>query len=465
MERDGLPMPQRVWAVVAISFGTSLFTIDGMIANVALPTMAEDLGVSNGAITSVVTVYQLVLVMLLLPFSNVGQRVGYRNLYQIGQVVFLLASLSTLFASNFAILLVVRAFQALGAGMALSVSAAMLREIYPSSKLGSGMGINAVIVASSASLAPTLGGYIVAHAHWQWVFLAAAPLVIVSLLLGRALPKPVKHDRGHEWLSSAWSAVTMLFVIGGLQLATHGGTTVLGFAVMAAGAICGYFLIQRERARSHPVVPVDLMAMPVIGLSALGALSAFIAAGSLMLALPFRLQGELGYGPDEVGLLLLPFPATMLVVAPTAGWLSDKIAPVKLGVFGMSICIVALLLIATMPEDPGKFAIVWRISLCALGFGLFMAPNSRLVIGRAPKNRAAAAGGLLSTARFTGSALAAAIVGILFAYDAGYGAVPSLVSCGFAVIAALCSLVRFRTVRAARDIDAALREPPASPPI
>ncbi len=112
----------------------------------------------------------------------------------------------------------------------------------------------------------------------------------------------------------------------------------------------------------------------------------------------------------------------MLVVAPAAGWLSDRIAPTKLGVTGMAIAIVALLLLAFLPANPGEIGIAWRLSLCALGFGLFFAPNSRLLIGQAPKNRAAAAGGLLSTSRLTGQTLAAAAVGILL--TAGFGLGP-----------------------------------------
>ena len=85
---DGLALPRRYWAIAAISFGTALLVIDGAIANVALPTIARDLGVSNGAVTNVVTVYQLVLVMLLLPFSSLGDRLGHRTLYQWGQGLF-----------------------------------------------------------------------------------------------------------------------------------------------------------------------------------------------------------------------------------------------------------------------------------------------------------------------------------------------------------------------------------------
>jgi len=188
---------------------------------------------------------------------------------------------------------------------------------------------------------------------------------------------------------------------------------------------------------------VDLLAKPVIGLSALANFASFIAAGSLMLGLPFRLENGMGYAPQTVGMLLLPFPLTMLVVSPLAGWASDRIAATKLGVTGMGLAIVGLLLLATMPDQPGEWGIAWRLSLTAMGFGLFFSPNSRLLIGRAPRNRAAAAGGLLSTARLFGQTMAAVVIGIILASGLGLGPTPLYVSCALAVVAALASVARF----------------------
>ena len=458
---DGLPKPRRYWAIAAISFGTALLVLDGAIANVALPTIARDLGVSNAVVTNVVTVYQLVLVMVLLPFSSLGDRIGHRRFYQAGQALFLVASALCLLAESFFVLIALRALQAVGAGMALSVSAAMLRQIYPARQLGSGMGVNSVIVASSSALAPTLGGFIVEHAAWQWVFAAAAPFAVVSLLLGRALPEPVRQERPPEWLSGLWSAATMLLLIGGLQLATHENAAI-GAGLALAGLASLLLLVRRERARTAPVLPVDLLARPVLGFSALGAVACFVSAGALMLSLPFRLEEGMGYLPQQVGLLLLPFPLTMLVVAPLAGWMSDRIAPTKLGVTGMAIAIAGLLLLAFMPdqapESGGEFAIGWRLALTAVGFGLFFAPNSRLLIGQAPRERAAAAGGLLSTSRLLGQTMAAVTVGILLAGGAGLGPTPLFVSCALAVVAALCSLARFRSVTRAGGTMASLRQ-------
>jgi len=389
-----------------------------------------------------VTVYQLVLVMLLLPFSSLGDRMGHRRLYQYGQILFMVASALCLFANSLPVLLLLRALQATGAAMALSVSAAMLRHIYPANRLGTGLGVNSVIVASSSALAPTLGGYIVGNFDWQWVFVAAAPLAIVSLVLGQALPTPEPRERPSDWIGSSWSALCMLLVIGGLQLATH-GQALVGAVILFAGFVSIVLLVRRERANPAPVLPVDLLSRPVIGLSALASMTSFIAATSMMLSLPFRMQEAMGYDPQTVGLLLLPFPLTMLIISPLSGWLSDRIAATKLGVTGLGITVLGLLSLGFMSNDPGETGIALRLTFTALGFGLFFAPNTRLLLGRAPRDRAAAAGGLQSTARLLGQAFGAVAVGILLAGGLGMGAAPMLVSCALCLVAMLCSLTRY----------------------
>src|SRR5580693_260551 len=137
---DGLPTPRRYLAILAISSGTALAVIDGSVVTVALPTLAHDLGVRPSAAVSVVTVYQLVLVMTLLPFSALGSRIGLRRLYQYGQLAFLGSTILCFFAKSLAFLLVLRSIQALGAGAALSVSSALIRSTYPPRQLGRGLG-------------------------------------------------------------------------------------------------------------------------------------------------------------------------------------------------------------------------------------------------------------------------------------------------------------------------------------
>ena len=447
---DGLPVPRRIWAIVAMSFGNALLVIDGSIPNVALPTIARELAVGEGVVTNVVTIYQMVMVMGLLPFAALGDRVGHRRLYQFGQLIFCIASALCIFVNDFGSLLLLRTAQALGASMALSVAVPVLRETYPEKSLGGGLGFNSVVIASAAALAPTLGGLIVAYYPWQAVFAVAAPLAVISLLLGRALPDPrPKPDRA-DWIGGLWSALTVGLLIGGLQLAAHAANPWPGAFLALAGVVSIVLLVRRERRRARPVVPVDLLAMPAIGLSALAAMAVFCAIAALLLSLPFVLEEGRGYAPNEVGMLLMPFPLAMLVVAPLAGWLSDHVAPTKLGVPGLMVAICGLYLLAFMPESVGPAGIAWRLALTAAGFGFFLAPNSRLMIGSAPLDRSAAAGSVLSTSRLLGQTMAATLVGVLLALGMGLGPVPMLVAALLAVLAMVCSMVRFRTVRAQR---------------
>lgn len=447
---EGLPIPRRVWAIVAMSFGNALLVIDGSIPNVALPTIARDLSVSEGVVTNVVTIYQMVMVMGLLPFAALGDRLGHRKLYQFGQLIFCIASALCFFVHDFGSLLLLRTAQALGASMALSVAVPILRETYPEKSLGGGLGFNSVVIASAAAVAPTLGGLIVAHYPWQAVFAAAAPLAIISLILGWTLPDPHPKPERTDWMGGVWSAATVGFLIGGLQLAAHAANPWPGALLAFIGVVSAILLVRRERRRDRPVVPVDLLAMPAIGFSALAAVAVFCAIAALMLSLPFALEEGRGYRPDEVGMLLMPFPLTMLVVAPFAGWLSDHVAPTKLGVPGLMVAIAGLYLLAFMPADVGPAGIAWRLSLTAAGFGFFLSPNSRLMIGSAPMDRSAAAGSALSTSRLLGQTMAATLVGVLLSLGMGIGPVPMLVAALLALLAMACSVVRFRTGRARR---------------
>ncbi|WP_239805777.1 MFS transporter [Croceicoccus hydrothermalis] len=181
-------------------------------------------------------------------------------------------------------------------------------------------------------------------------------------------------------------------------------------------------------------------------MSALAAVAVFCSSAVLIVSLPFLFEQAMGYSPDQVGLLLLPYPLTLLVISPLAGWLSDRVASTKLGVAGMAVTIFGLMLMIFMPEQPGWFGIAWRLTIVALGFGFFFAPNSRLLIGSTPEDRSAAAGGLLSTARLFGQTTAAAMVGVILSLGLGLGPVPLIVSAVLAIAAAGCSMFRTRTV-------------------
>ncbi|MBN8847263.1 MULTISPECIES: MFS transporter [unclassified Sphingomonas] len=440
---DGLPIPRRYAAIAAMSFGSALVVIDGGVANVALPTIAHDLHVAQSSVVSIVTIYQVMLVMLMLPIAGLGERIGLKRTYQGGQLIFTIATLLCFFAKSLPFLLIVRAVQAMGAAAVLSVASALIRQIYPSSHLGRGLAINSVVVTSSAAAAPTIGGLVLAVAPWPWVFASAIPFAIVSLALGRSIPDPKPRHTSFDVTGAVMCAAMFGLVIGGLESGVHGDSPVVSAAITLAGFAVGYYFIRREQHESHPILPIDLLARPVIGLSAIGGFVAFTASMTLLISTPFRLQA-LGFSAATIGAAIAPWPMTNMIVAPLAGYLSDRIPAGILGGIGMAVSIVALTLIAFMPAHPTYFDIAWRMALCGSGFGLYLPPNARLIIGSAPRERSAAAGSLVSTVRLSGQTTGATLVAALLAMEIGAGRVPPLISATLALVAGLCSVARLR---------------------
>ena len=459
---EGMPTPRRYAAILAVSAGTALVVIDASIVMVALPTIARDLNVDGSSAVLVVTVYQLVLVMTVLPFSALGDRLGHRRLYQYGQLVFTAATALCFFAQSLPFLLVVRAVQALGAAAALSVLAALIRSIYPPKHLGRGLGLNSVVISSAAAFAPTLGGLILAVAPWPWVFTAAIPFAVLSLIIGFARPQPQPRDEPFDVLGAVLCAVTFGLIISGLESAVHGDSPVISAAIAVSGILIGYVFVRRELGETRPILPVDLLAKPVFALSSFSNFASFVASMTLLLTLPFRLQHGYGFTPSEVGAVIAPWPLTVLFVAPLAGSLSDRIPAGLLGAIGMAIAIVGTICLAFLPPAPSYFDIGWRMALTGAGFGMFASPNARLIVGSAPVERAAAAGGLISTTRLLGQTCGATLVAALLALGLGGDRAPPFIAAALALVAGICSAARLRPSIRNPEVEEVITVQPAS---
>lgn len=439
--QGGLPMPRRAVAVVALSLGTIVTTVDGSIVNVALPTLARDLRVEPSSAVLLVTVYQLIMMMAMLPFAALGERIGLRRLYQYGQMLFVCATLLAFFAKSLPFLVIVRIFQAMGAAATQAMASALIRSVYPQSILGRGLSLNTVIAATAGSFAPTVGGMVLGVAHWPWLFGMLVPFGILSILVGRrSLPEPVARDEPYDTLGAVMCAATFGLGVFGLESAVHGDSPVVS-AAMVAGAIgLGTLFVRRERRQARPTLPVDLLGYRVIALSAASLMMGYMASMVVMLTLPFRLQQQYHFTPAEAGAALAPWPLMSMFAAPTAGLLSDRMPAGLLGAVGMVFMVGAFVALAFLPAEPTYLDLAWRVALCGFGSSLLFSPGTRQVVGAAPIDRAAAAGGLTSTVRGAGQTLGATLVAALIAGGAGVGPVSPLIGAGLAVLAALFSL-------------------------
>jgi len=457
----GLPFPRRGWAVGALSLGTGLLVVDNAIATVALPTVAEALGVAPSTAVVVVTVYQLVLLMALLPLSALGDRIGLRRMYQGGQVLFLVGALVTVTSGSLPHLLAGRTLQALGAAAALSVSSALLRSVYPASQLGRGLGLNGVIIATAATVAPSLGGLILAGGSWRWVFAAAAPFAVLSLLLGAAIPRPAPRGRRFDLLAAGLCAASFGLLFGGVELIAHHGRPAGGGALLAIGAVVLWSFIRYERRAPAPILPVDLLSQARFGLPAATGLIAFTASMAFMIGLPFRLQAA-GMPPEAIGAVLAVWPLAMMASAALGGLMSDTLPRGVPGALGMALATAGLALAAVTPTDAGLAGFAPAMALGGAGYGLFISPNAHLMIGAAPRERAASMGALVSTSRLMGQTLGATLAAALLA--GGLGGTPVIAAVA-AVVTALAGAASLANGAADRRRAAVASEPIAQDPL
>mgnify|MGYP003582224751 CR=1 FL=1 len=414
-EQDGLPMPRRLLAISAVSFGQALCIMDGSVANIVLPTIASDLHVDNSAVVMVVTIYQLVLVMGLLPLSALGDKIGHNRLYRLGLLLFSIATALCFFAHNLPFLLAIRALQALGAAAVLSVSMAIVKAIYPSHQLGRGLALNTIVGASAAALAPTLGGFILGVAPWPFVFVIGAPLGIISLLLDKALPPSEPKGGPYDLWGALLCAAMFGLTIAGIEYANQGGALKVAAAIVVTGLLLGYFFVRRERGRTRPLMPVDLLAQPQLALPTAGAALIYTGFTILIVMLPFQLQQAHGFSPMEVGTLMAAMPITSFFVAPVAGILSDRIRPDRLALIGSLISVMGVAALTRIAADASQFDILWRFVLLGMGVSFFTSPNTRMFIGAVPRDRTAAASGLIATTRLMGQTLGATAATTLLA--------------------------------------------------
>ncbi|GAC1442115.1 MAG: MFS transporter [Vulcanimicrobiaceae bacterium] len=419
--------------------GTIMAVLDSSVANVALPTFARELHVDAAGSIWIVNAYQLTVTMLLLPFASLGDVLGLRKVYAAGLAVFTLGSLGCALSATFGWLVASRVVQGVGAAALMSIAPALMRTIFPRAMLGTAVGISALTVATTSAAGPTIGGSILAFAPWPWLFAINVPLgVLATALAVRVLPREPGTGAPFDVPSGLLSGAALACVVVGLDGIGRRVPGPLVAATLATGIVLGVAFVRRQRTLAHPMLPLDLFAIPRFSLAAATSLCSFTAQGLSFVALPFLLQGAYGYSAFAAGLLFTPWPLAIAIVAPLAGRLSDRTSPARLATIGLATLAIGLGLLATLPERPAIVDIVWRSVVCGAGFGFFQAPNNRELLGSAPRNRSGFAGGILATMRLCGQSVGAAAAAIvLAAFARGTGGSAGTIAMGPPAHAAL----------------------------
>jgi len=416
---DGLPGPERRLAVLALILGTLMAVVDTTMVNIALPSMAADLGVSASRVVWVTNLFQVVCAAFLLVFAALSELVSRRRLYAAGVALFTLASLGSALAPNLEILLFFRALQGLGAAATLSIGPSLYRSIFPSRLLGSALGLSALVVAGGYAAGPTLGGLVLSVASWPWLFALHVPLgVCASWLAWRALPREAGRRDGFDWRGALCSIAMLAGLFLGLDGIGHGAPTWQVLAWLGLSLLSAVLFLQRQQRARHPLLPLSLFGERRFTLAVSASGLAFVGQGLAFVALSFLYQQEMGFTPLETAWMFTPWPLAIMVVGPLAGRLADRVNPSLLASTGLVLLLLGLAALAGLDAEAGVMDSLWRTALCGFGFGLFQPPNNREMMASVPHARSARASGVMSTTRTVGQSLGVALVGAFLAAGA-----------------------------------------------
>lgn len=414
---DGLPMPRRLLAIATVSLGVTLAVMDVSIMNVALPSMAEVMHLTEADTIWIVNGYQLAIIMCLLAMSSMGEIYSYRKVYLAGMSVFTLASLACAMSVNLPMLVFSRMVQGVGASAMMAINMTLLRLSYPKKWLGKGIGLNATLVAIASVVGPSLSAVILSNLSWPWLFLINLPLGAIGLAMGwKSLPANVVKldERGFPKVDIVLNAVFFGSFILALEGFSHGFPAVAISVAAAVFAVVGFVYLRREFSEKYPLLPIDLLRIPLFSMSVMTSIASFTAQMLAMVSIPFYLQNTLHLSTSETGMLFSAWPFSIMFAAPLAGYLIGKVNAGVLGGIGLALLSFGIGSLAMLPETPTYIDIIWRLMCCGFGFGLFQSPNNNVLITSAPLDRSGSASGMLAMARLTGQTTGATLVALFF---------------------------------------------------
>ncbi|HSU04187.1 MAG TPA: MFS transporter [Acetobacteraceae bacterium] len=349
---DGLPTPQRYWAILSIALGLTLAVLDGAIANVALPTIAKDVNASPADSIWVVNAYQLTVTISLLPFASAGEIFGYRRVYRWGLAVFTLASLGCALSDSLVTLTMARIVQGFGAAGVMSVNGALVRFIYPRRFVGRGIGLNATVGSISSAVGPTVAAAILSVANWPWLFAVNLPIGAAALFVAmRALPATPRSRSPFDLPSALLSALSIGLLITAIDGFGHGERIEAVITQFLVAVVLGLFLVGRQMTRNSPPLPVDLLRIPLFAMSVATSICGFMAQGMALVSLPFLLENTLGRNEVQTGLLMTPWPLTVAFIAPVAGRLADRYKVGVLSGCGLAVLCGGLALLSALRRN------------------------------------------------------------------------------------------------------------------
>jgi len=415
--RNDSPHP---WLVLsATSLGAVLTAINGSILTAALPVVVRHFGAGPIASNWILLSYMFPVTILIVSFGRLADILGRARLYIAGLALLTVSGFLLGFAPSLGTLLALRVLQAIGAGLVLANAVTLVTDAFSSERLGEALGINTMVVSAGQLLGPVLGGLVAATLGWRWLFWLNVPLGILAIAWAgfalRGLRSPTRREPldlpGNLLYGMAFGGLLLSLSLGGAVGWTH-PLTLAGIALF--GLLLPGFVVVEIRSR-FPMVDPTLFRNRRYALANAAAFLNSLTRFAVPLLLALYFQAAEGADPLRAGMMVVPVPVSMMIASLLAARLSRRVAAETLATYGLALSALGLVaILAALRPDMVYAWMVPGLVVTGAGFGLFVAPNTSVIMLSIPPQRRGVANGirwtLQNTATMVSTALSLAVV-------------------------------------------------------
>jgi EmrB/QacA subfamily drug resistance transporter len=409
---------RRWWTLGAMCFALFMIMLDNTVVNVALPSIQKDLGATLSGLEWTVNAYTLTFAVLLVTGGRLGDIFGRRRMFLFGVVVFAVSSAAIGLAPDEGWLVAGRAIQGVGAAFMMPATLSIITNAFPPEERGKAIGTWAGVSALALAIGPVVGGALAEYVSWRAIFFLNLPVavgaVVVTLFATKESRDETTRHRvdipGIAALSVALTALVLALVEGNAW--GWGSPEIIALFALSAGSLVAFALLE-PRVR-EPMVDFRFFRSKTF----LGAnVVAFIVTFSMLATFFFialYMQNILGYSAVEAGVRFLPSTLMIVLIAPLAGRLTDRVGARPLMVAGLSLATLSLLLQTRIDVDTGYGLLLPAFILLGIGMALVMSPMSTAAMNAVTPDKAGVASGILSMSRMVGGTFGVAAIGALF---------------------------------------------------
>jgi EmrB/QacA subfamily drug resistance transporter len=406
---------RRAIAVAALCLGTLAVQFDSAV-NIAFPDLVRSFALPIPDIQWIVIAYTLTYAALMLVFGRVGDIFGHRAIFLAGAVISATAFVLCAVSTSYGWLLAARVLQGIGAALALSCGPALITSLYPEERRARMLSLYTLLIGLGGGLGPIVGGFLVERFGWSSVFAFRAPIALLAVAAGFALPASRTHKlrEGFDGIGALLLVLAIAAVLLALNQLQADGQWLSSLALFAAAAVLGLAFTWRESAVAHPIIDVKYFRDADFALLNVAHMLLSLAGFTILLLAPFYLDTIGSLSAPVAGLVLAAAPIGLILGAPAAARLSTVIHPRRMALLGAVASAAALLAISVLGDRLNLGILVLASSLQGFGMGLFQVAYFDIATATLPKENRGVAGSLVLMTRTVGIVMGASVLTLAF---------------------------------------------------